>query len=99
MPAHYHKFVAANPVLYRFTRSGRYDIISNEGISKEEYWDISASIFGGNLADAPGESAKQCIRAYKKFTADYPDYDIYVMLCAFTASEMASATKQFEELT
>lgn len=59
---------------------------------------ISASIFGGNLADAPGESAKQCIRAYKKFTADFPDYDIDVMLCAFTAAEMASATKQFEKL-
>ena len=59
---------------------------------------ISASIFGGNLADAPGESTKQCIRAYKKFTADYPDYDIDVMLCAFTASEMASATKQYKEL-
>ena len=59
---------------------------------------ISASIFGGNLADAPGESAKQCIRAYKQFTGDYPDYEIEVTLCAFTASEMSSVTKQFEEL-
>ena len=58
---------------------------------------ISASIFGGNLADAPGESAKQCLRAYKKFVADYPDYDIEVKLCAFKASEMASAKKVFAE--
>ncbi len=59
---------------------------------------ISASIFGGDLADAPGESAKQCLRAYKKFTADHPDYDVDVILCAFTTSEMNSATKQFEGL-
>lgn len=57
---------------------------------------ISASIFGGNLEDAPGESAKQCLRAYRKFTADNPDYDIEVILCAFTSSEMASAKRQFE---
>ena len=58
---------------------------------------ISASIFGGNLKDAPGESAKQCLRAYRKFTADNPDYDIDVKLCAFKASEMVSAQRVFEE--
>ena len=58
---------------------------------------ISAGIFGGSLPDAPAESAKQCIRAYKKFIEDYPDYDIDVKLCAFTAGELASATNAFEK--
>jgi O-acetyl-ADP-ribose deacetylase (regulator of RNase III) len=50
---------------------------------------ISSGIFGGSLANPVAESTKQCIRAYKKFAADFPDYDIDVKLCAFTASEMA----------
>ena len=58
---------------------------------------ISSSIFGGNLKDPVGESTKQCVRAYKKFVSDYPDYDIDVKLCAFTSSEMTAATKEFEK--
>ncbi len=57
---------------------------------------ISSGIFGGALADPAAESAKQCMRAYKKFTADHPDYDIDVKLCAFTAHEMASAEKEIK---
>ena len=49
---------------------------------------ISSGIFGGNLDNPAAESAKQCLRAYRKFTADHPDYDVDVKLCAFTASEM-----------
>ena len=30
------------------------------------------------------------------FTADHPDYEIDVKLCAFTASEMQEATKEHE---
>ena len=56
---------------------------------------ISSGIFGGSLRDPAGESAKQCFDAYKKFTKDHPDYDIDVKLCAFTSSEMASASKEF----
>ncbi len=44
------------------------------------------------------ESTKQCIRAYKKFVADFPDYDVDVKLCAFTDSEMAAAKIEFEGL-
>lgn len=51
---------------------------------------ISAGIFGGALSNPAGESAKQCLRAYKNFITDYPDYGIDVKLCAFSASEMAS---------
>ena len=54
---------------------------------------ISSSIFGGNLEDAPGESAKQCALAYKKFTEENPDYDITVMLCGYGLGEFVSASK------
>ena len=54
---------------------------------------ISSSIFGGNLKDAPGESAKQCALAYRKFTGENPDYDITVMLCGYGLAEFVSASK------
>jgi len=57
---------------------------------------ISSGIFGGSLSNPAGESTKQCCRAYKKFISDFPDYDIDVKLCAFTASEMASAQPVFD---
>ncbi len=57
---------------------------------------ISSGIFGGSLPDPAAESAKQCMRAYKKFTADHPEYEVDVKLCAFTAGEMASAQKEIK---
>ena len=57
---------------------------------------ISAGIFGGALSDPAGESVKQCIRAYKKFTEDYPDYEVDVKLCAYSESEMAKAQEAFD---
>lgn len=58
---------------------------------------ISSGIFGGNLKDPVGESVKQCCRAYKKFTADFPDYDVDVKLCVYSSREMNTAEKAFEE--
>ncbi|MBO4915549.1 MAG: macro domain-containing protein [Oscillospiraceae bacterium] len=57
---------------------------------------ISSGIFGGGLPDPVGESAKQCLRAYRKFVADHPDCGVDVKLCAFSAAEMASAKRQFD---
>ncbi|MDO5156149.1 MAG: macro domain-containing protein [Eubacteriales bacterium] len=54
---------------------------------------ISAGIFGGSLANPVAESTKQCVRAYKRFVQDYPDYDIDVKLCAFSANEMVETKK------
>ena len=42
------------------------------------------------------ESTKQCLRAYRKFTSDYPEYDVEVKLCAFTATEMKEAEQEYE---
>ena len=44
------------------------------------------------------ESTKQCCRAYKKFVADYPNYDVDVKLCAFSAKEMQEAQKVFDSM-
>ena len=57
---------------------------------------ISSGIFGGSLDNPAAESAKQCLRAYKKFTTDYPDYDVTVKLCAFSANEMQKAQIEFD---
>lgn len=56
---------------------------------------ISSSIFGGNLADPVGESTKQCCRAYQSFVKEYPEYEIDVLLCAYTSAEYVSATREF----
>ncbi len=57
---------------------------------------ISSGIFGGSLENPAAESTKQCLRAYQKFTADYPDYEIDVKLCAFTDLEMREAATVYE---
>lgn len=57
---------------------------------------ISSGIFGGSLENPATESTKQCLRAYQKFITDHPDYEIDVKLCAFTASEMREAAKEYE---
>ena len=56
---------------------------------------ISSGIFGGALANPVAESTRQCIRAYRKFTQDHPDYEINVRLCAYTAREMALAGQEY----
>ena len=57
---------------------------------------ISSGIFGGTLENPVAESTRQCLRAYKKFTEDYPEYDVDVKLCAYTASEMQKAQQEFK---
>ena len=57
---------------------------------------ISSGIFGGNLDNPVRESTKQCIKAYNKFINDYSDYDINVLLCAFSSSEYLDAQKELK---
>lgn len=66
-------------------------LLKNNNLHSISFPLISSGIFGGNLPDPAGESAKQCGRAYKKFVQDFPDYDVTVMLCAFGSSEYQSA--------
>ncbi len=57
---------------------------------------ISSGIFGGSLENPVAESTRLCLRAYKKFTEDYPKYDVDVKLCAYTASEMQKAQAEYK---
>ena len=73
-------------------------VLKDNGYHSISFPLISSGIFGGSLPDPAGESAKQCFRAYRKFTADYPDYEVDVKLCAFTGSEMQSAEKEYNKI-
>lgn len=66
-------------------------VLMNNNLHSISFPLISSSIFGGNLPNPAGESAKQCGRAYKKFVQDFPNYNVNVMLCAFTPAEYQSA--------
>ena len=48
---------------------------------------ISSGIFGGNLDNPAKTSAEQCIKAYNKFIEEYKEYDINVLLCAYSDKE------------
>ena len=74
-------------------------VLKDNGYHSISFPLISSGIFGGNLSDPVAESTAQCCRAYRKFIADYPDYDIDVKLCAYTKSELASAQNQFNNLS
>ena len=56
---------------------------------------ISAGIYGGNLKNPASVSAKECINAYNKFITDFPDYEINVILCAYSKKDMNEAQKEF----
>lgn len=69
-------------------------LLKDNGLHSISFPLISSGIFGGNLKNAPAESAKQAGRAYKKFVQDYPDYDVNVMLCAFGTKEYQNAKRE-----
>lgn len=71
-------------------------VLKDNGYHSISFPLISSGIFGGALAHPAAESTKQCLMAYKKFTADYPDYEIEVKLCAFTASELEEAEQEYK---
>ena len=71
-------------------------VLMDNGLHSISFPLISSGIFGGALDNPVAESTKQCCRAYKKFVAAYPDYQIDVKLCAFSAKEMQEAQKVFD---
>ena len=72
-------------------------VLKENGLHSISFPLISSGIFGGSLDNPPAESTKQCLRAYKKFVTDYPNYDVDVKLCAFSSYEMIEAQKVYEE--
>ena len=59
---------------------------------------ISSGIYGGNLPNPVALSTEQCINAYKLFKEENPNYDINVLLCAFTEKEYLSALEVYNRL-
>ena len=57
---------------------------------------ISSGIFGGNLDNPVAISTEQCLKAYNKFITDYNEYNVEVLLCAYSIQEMIEAEKVFE---
>ena len=58
---------------------------------------ISSGIFGGNLENPVAVSTEQCIKAYNEFIKKYNDYNIDVLLCAYSLQEMIEAEIVFEK--
>ena len=59
---------------------------------------ISAGIYGGKLSNPVSTSTTKCIEAYNLFKEENPDYDIDVLLCAFTEKEYLEAIEVYNEL-
>lgn len=72
-------------------------ILMDNGLHSISFPLISSGIFGGSLDNPVAESTKQCCRAYSKFIDSYPDYEVNVRLCAFSAHEMQKAQKIFSQ--
>lgn len=88
---------AAFKELYDAYYNSLYVLMDN-GLHSISFPLISSGIFGGSLDNPVAESTKQCCRAYKKFTEDYPHYNIDVVLCAFSSQEMVEAKKMFDAM-
>ena len=70
-------------------------VLKDNGYHSISFPLISSGIFGGNLENPARESAKRCCEAVRKFVATCPDYEINVLLCAFTTEEYVSAMDYF----
>ena len=71
-------------------------VLTDNGYHSISFPLISSSIFAGDLEHPVAESTKQCKRAYKKFTEDYPDYDIDVKLCVYSPGNWDEAKTEFD---
>ena len=91
---------SATPAAFKELFEAYYNslkVLMDNGYHSISFPLISSGIFGGALKNPAGESAKQCIRAYKKFIETYPDYGVDVKLCAFSGSEMSKAQAEFND--
>ena len=73
-------------------------VLMDNGLHSISFPLISSGIFGGTLSNPVAESTKQCCRAYMKFIEDHPDYDVMVILCAYSPNEMIEAQKMFDSM-
>ena len=72
-------------------------VLKNNNLHSIAFPLISSGIFGGDLEHPAFESAAQCLEAYNKFITENNDYDISVLLCAFSLKEYEETKGLFEE--
>jgi O-acetyl-ADP-ribose deacetylase (regulator of RNase III) len=63
-------------------------VLKNNNLHTIAFPLISSGIYGGRLDNAAKISATTCKQAYDKFIKEYKDYNIEVLLCAYTKKEM-----------
>ena len=87
------------PAAFQILNNAYYNslkVLMENGLHSIAFPLISSGIFGGSLPDPVAVSAKECVKAYKQFTSDNPDYDIDVLLCAFSPYDYQSALNVFK---
>lgn len=72
-------------------------VLMGNGLHSVAFPLISSGIFGGSLRHPAVESAKCCRKAYARFVKACPDWDVQVLLCAFSDREMEEISSLFEE--
>ena len=56
---------------------------------------ISSGIFAGDINEPVKLSTRECIKSYNTFIKDNPNYEIEVILCAYTKEEYDEALDEF----
>ena len=73
-------------------------VLMENGLHSIAFPLISSGIFGGSLANPVAVSVQSCRQAYEEFEKTFPQYDVEVLLCAFSAREYQAALNTFESV-
>ena len=73
------------------------NVLKNNNLHSIAFPLISSGIFGGKLEKPAYESAKRCLDAFNHFTLENKDYNVSVLLCAFSKKEYEETKELFEE--
>ena len=73
-------------------------VLMENGLHSISFPLISSGIFGGNLENPAAVSVEECVRAYNDFIKNNKDYDIDVLVCAYSDEQYIRAKEKFEEM-
>ena len=75
-----------------------FEVLKDNELHSISFPLISSGIYGGDLPNPVTISTTKCIEAYNLFKEQNPDYDIDVLLCAFTEKEYNEAIEVYNSL-